>query len=330
MLDFTGRVAIVTGAGGGLGRAYALGLAALGCKVVVNDLGGSQKGDGSSSKVADAVVEEIKKNGGKAVANYDSVVDGEKIVETAIKTFGRVDIVINNAGILRDVSFHKMTDKDWNLLNLVHLTGSYKVTKAAWPYFRSQKYGRVIFVSSAAGLYGNFGQAHYSTVKMGIVGFCNTLSLEGKKYNILCNTIAPVAASRMTKSVTPPALFSQLKTKFVTPVVEYLAHESNKSTGGIYEVGGSWVAQVRLERSKGVTFKPSEMTSEAVGKRFAEIRDFKTGSSHPKAINESMMAVIKSLNQKAKPKKKKMLQLIMIKQLGTCSNHLSSLIQRKI
>jgi len=287
MLDFKGRVAIVTGAGGGLGKDYALRLASCGCKVVVNDLGGSAKGDGSNSKIADVVVKEIISNGGEAVANYDSVADGEKIVETAIQAFGRIDIVINNAGILRDVSFHKMKETDWDLVNLVHLKGTYKVTKAAWPYFRSQKYGRVIFITSSSGLYGNFGQSNYSSVKMAVIGFANTLTLEGKKYNIVCNTVAPVAASRMTKSVFPPALFKNLEPKYVTPLIEYLVHESNKSSGGIFECGGGWIAKVRWERSKGVIFNREKMTAEAVKENFSEIVDFTKGSTHPKMQAES-------------------------------------------
>lgn len=194
-----------------------------------------------------------------------------------------------------------MKEKDWDLLNLVHLKGTYKVTQAAWPYFRSQKHGRVVFVTSAAGLYGNFGQSHYSTVKMGVVGLSNTLALEGKKYNIVCNTIAPVAASRMTKSVLPPSLFNQLKPEFVSPLVEYLVHDSCKSSGGIYEVGAGWVAQVRLERSQGAVFLKGEMTAENVGKRLGEIRDFTTGASHPTKINESFGPITKAIKLKNKP-----------------------------
>jgi len=160
--------------------------ASRGAKVVVNDLGGDTKGDGSSAKAADNVVNEIRKNGGEAVANYDSVENGASIVETAIKTFGRIDIVINNAGILRDVSFIKMTDKDWDLVNLVHVKGVYAVTKAAWPHFIKQSYGRVIMTTSAAGIYGNFGQANYSTAKLAQLGLANTLSIEGTKKKYSC------------------------------------------------------------------------------------------------------------------------------------------------
>ncbi len=191
---------------------YALEFGKHGASVVVNDLGGSAKGDGADSKAADLVVAEIKKAGGKAVASYDSVVDGAKIIKTAMDAFGRVDVVINNAGILRDVAFHKMKDSDWDLLYQVHLKGSYAVTKAAWEVMRAQKFGRIINVASAAGIYGNFGQAQYSAFKLGLVGLTNTLALEGAKMNIHANTIAPLAASRMTESVLPADI---LKVEFL-------------------------------------------------------------------------------------------------------------------
>jgi multifunctional beta-oxidation protein len=168
-LRFDGQVAVVTGAGGGLGKAYCLALAARGASVVVNDLGGSFKGEGNSTKAADVVVDEIKAAGGKAIANYDSVENGERIIETAIQNFGRIDVLLNNAGILRDISFKNMKDEDWDLIIKVHVKGSYKCTKAAWPHFRKQKYGRVINTASAAGLFGSFGQTNYSG-KLDVLG----------------------------------------------------------------------------------------------------------------------------------------------------------------
>ncbi|KAM9969002.1 hypothetical protein ACTFIW_000409, partial [Dictyostelium discoideum] len=194
-LNFKDKVVIVTGAGGGIGKVYALEFAKRGAKVVVNDLGGSHTGQGSSSKAADKVVEEIKAAGGTAVANYDSVEDGEKIVQTAMDSFGGVDILINNAGILRDVSFGKMTDGDWDLVYRVHAKGAFKLSRAAWNHMREKNFGRIIMTSSAAGLYGNFGQANYGSMKMALVGLSNTLAQEGKSKNIHCNTIAPIAAS---------------------------------------------------------------------------------------------------------------------------------------
>ena len=192
-LRFDGRVAIITGAGGGLGRAYALLFAARGASVVVNDLGGGMHGEGAGTSAADRVVDEIIAAGGQAVANYDSVEDGERIVQTALDAFGRVDILVNNDGILRDASFHKMTEADWEKIYRVHLYGGFKVTHAIWPYLRDQGYGRVIMTSSAAGLYGNFGQANYGSAKLGLLGLANSLAVEGEKRNVLVNTIAPLA-----------------------------------------------------------------------------------------------------------------------------------------
>lgn len=294
-LRFDGRVAIVTGAGAGLGKCYALALAARGAKVVVNDLGGSKGGEGADGKVADSVVAEIKAAGGEATANYDNVVDGHKIVETAIQAYGRIDIVINNAGILRDSSFIKMKDSDWDLITAVHLRGAYSVTKAAWKYMKENKFGRIIFVASAAGLYGNFGQANYSACKLGVAGMSNTLSKEGAKANILCNTIAPLAASRMTEKLLPPAILTSLKPEAVSPVVMYLCHESSKNTGKIYEVGAGWVSQVRFQRSAGTVLK--DLTPEAMADSLSKIEDFSNGASYPKTTGDSVMAAMSALKK---------------------------------
>ena len=202
-LRFDNRVVLVTGAGNGLGREYALFFASRGAKVVVNDLGGSHTGTGASSRAADLVVEEIKAKGGQAVANYDSVEFGEKIIDTAVKTFGRIDVVINNAGILRDISFQKMSELDWDLIMKVHMKGAFSVTIAAWNIMREQGYGRIINTCSSSGLYGSFGQANYSAAKLGLHGLTLTLAKEGEKRNILINSIAPYAASRMTATSLP-------------------------------------------------------------------------------------------------------------------------------
>ncbi|KAL9624390.1 MAG: hypothetical protein Q9160_001352 [Pyrenula sp. 1 TL-2023] len=275
-LRFDNRTVVVTGAGGGLGKAYCLFFASRGANVVVNDLGGSFKGEGSSSKAADIVVDEIKKNGGKAVANYDNVTDGERIIDTAIKSFGRIDVLINNAGILRDVSFKNMKDQDWDLINQVHIKGAYKCARAAWPHFRKQKYGRVINTASAAGLFGNFGQTNYSAAKLAQVGFTETLAKEGGKYNIICNVIAPIAASRMTETVMPPDLLELLRPEWVVPLVAVLVHPTNtQESGSIFEVGGGHIAKLRWQRAKGGLLKTDHtMTPGAVLNKWKNIEDF--------------------------------------------------------
>ncbi|KAL1954430.1 hypothetical protein VTO42DRAFT_1200 [Malbranchea cinnamomea] len=274
-LRFDGQTVVVTGAGGGLGKAYALFFASRGANVVVNDLGGSHTGEGNSAKAADLVVDEIRKAGGKAVANYDSVEFGEKIIDTAIKNFGRIDVLINNAGILRDISFKNMKDIDWDLIQKVHVFGSYKCTKAAWPHFRKQKYGRIINTTSAAGLFGSFGQANYSAAKLALVGFTETLAKEGLKYNIHANCIAPIAASRMTETVMPPDVLKNLKPEWVVPVVAKLVHSSNTDTGAIFEAGGGHVAKIRWERAKGALLKTGDsLTPGAILKKWDQIHDF--------------------------------------------------------
>jgi NAD(P)-dependent dehydrogenase (short-subunit alcohol dehydrogenase family) len=255
-LRFNGRVAIITGAGQGLGRQHALELAARGAKVVVNDLGGALDGSGSSAGPAAGVVEEIKKNGGEAVANTDNVATPEgaqAIVRTALDAFGKVDIVVNNAGILRDKSFKNMAPEEFDQVIAVHLRGSFLVTHAAWPHLREQAYGRVVMTSSPAGLFGNFGQANYASAKMGLVGLTKTLAAEGAKYNIKVNAIAPIAWTRMTEEMFPPEYKDKLSAELVTPVVAWLVHESNESTGETYSVGGGRVARVFVAEGPGFT-----------------------------------------------------------------------------
>ncbi|KAJ1950800.1 hypothetical protein FBU59_000512 [Linderina macrospora] len=274
-LRFDNRVVVVTGAGGGLGKAYSLFFASRGAKVVVNDLGAGLKGEGVSASAADLVVEEIKKAGGSAVADYNNVLEGHKIVETAIKAFGRIDVIICNAGILRDKSFKSMTDKDWDDVFNVHLHGSYAIVKAAWPLLRKQKFGRIIMTSSAAGIYGNFGQANYSAAKQAVVGFSNSLAYEGAKYNITSNAIAPLAASRMTATVMPQELLEALKPEFIAPLVAFLTHEETKQSGGLYEIGAGKITAHRWQATEGVVFKADEsFTPAAVKAKFAEIDNF--------------------------------------------------------
>jgi len=239
-IRFDDRVAIVTGAGAGLGRVYALELAKRGARVVVNDLGGAQDGTGSGTTASDSVVAEIKDLGGEAVSSYDSVATpegGKNIVDTAIKTFGRVDILINNAGILRDKSLLKMEPELWKAVLEVHLNGTYNVTRPALANMRENAYGRIVFTTSAAGLYGNFGQTNYSAAKMGVIGFMNSAKLEAMKYNIKINTVAPVAATRMTENIMSSERLEMAKPEFVAPLVLYLCSEHLEDTGMIFNAG---------------------------------------------------------------------------------------------
>ena len=240
-IRFDGRVAIVTGAGAGLGRVYALELAKRGARVVVNDLGGARDGSGKGSKnPTDQVVEEIKALGGEAVSNYDSVTSvagGDNIVRTALDAFGTVDILINNAGILRDKTFLKMEPQNWQAVLDVHLNGAYNVSRPAFGVMKAKGYGRILMMTSAAGLYGNFGQTNYSAAKMGLVGLMNTLKLEGEKYNIKVNTIAPVAASRLTADIFPPDFIDKLEPELVAPMALYLVSEQCPVSGNMYNVG---------------------------------------------------------------------------------------------
>ncbi|KAF4669780.1 hypothetical protein FOL47_002367 [Perkinsus chesapeaki] len=342
-ISFTGRVAVVTGAGGGLGRQYAIDLAKRGCKdtscpqkqqqqqpcgkyirfrhsssvdiawssvdiawssvdiawssvdiawssvgiawssVVVNDLGGTFDGSGQSNRAADKVVDEIITFGGEAVANYNSVTDGDAIIKTAMDKWGRIDILINNAGILRDRSLAKMTDDDWKLIVDVHLNGVFKCTKAAWGHMLKQGYGRIVNVSSASGLYGNYGQVNYSMAKSGIVGMTKSMAQEGAKRGVLCNVVAPVAASRMTETVMPPDLLAQLSPEFVSPL----------NTGQVFEAGAGWFAQVQTQRSRGVTLKwpyqPEDLLDESIQ---SKITDFSKGAVTLNSSGEATMSII--------------------------------------
>jgi len=260
-LKFDGRVAIVTGAGAGLGKTYALDLAKRGAKVVVNDLGGARDGSGSSSSAADTVVDEIKAAGGEATANYDSVATiegGENIVKTAIDAYGKVDILINNAGILRDKSILKMSEEEWEIVLAVHLKGTYSCSRAVFANMKANNYGRIINTTSGAGLYGNFGQTNYSAAKMGIVGLMNSVHTEGAKYNIKVNTIAPVAASRLTEDVMPPEMFEKLKPEFVTPLVVNLAHEDLQESCMIFNCGLGWYSRAAIVCAPGVVLGDGE------------------------------------------------------------------------
>ncbi|MDT5253164.1 MAG: hypothetical protein QOH07_2115 [Mycobacterium sp.] len=272
-LDFDGRVAVVTGAGGGLGRAYALQLAQRGAAIVVNDVGGSVAGTGADAAKAQQVVEEIQTHGGRAVASTASVTDsgaGQDLLQAALEEFGRLDILINNAGILRDKAFHKMTDDDFRAVVDVHLFGAFNVTQPIYAHMREQQYGRIVLTTSAAGLYGNFGQVNYSAAKLALVGMAKSLAHEGLKRNVKTNAISPAALSRMTEDLMPAGLGQAMAPDVVAPVVGYLAHESCALNGEVLTAFGGHVGRAFIGESLGVT--ADDLTIEAVADRLEEIR----------------------------------------------------------
>ena len=273
-LGFDGKVAIITGAGGGLGRQHALLLASRGALVVVNDLGGALDGSGSDKGAAQKVVDEIVALGGVAVADTNSVSTpegGAAIVKSAVDAYGRVDIVINNAGILRDKSFHNLTPDLMNPVFDVHLKGAFHVTQPAFVLMREQGYGRIISTSSAAGAFGNFGQANYGAAKMGLVGFMRVLAVEGAKYNIKANSIAPLALTRMTESLFSGAMAEKLQPELISPIVAFLAHEDCPVSGEVYSVGGGRVARVFIGETPG--YFNANLTMEDVRNNFDQIRN---------------------------------------------------------
>jgi len=296
-IRFDGRVAIVTGAGGGLGRVYALELAKRGAKVVVNDYGGARDGSGEgSASPADAVVAEIQNAGGIAVANYDSVATvegGERIVKTALDHFGKVDILINNAGILRDKSFSNMTPELWDAVIAVHLHGAYHVTRPAFLAMKQNGYGRIVMTTSAAGLFGNFGQTNYSSAKLGLVGFMNTLKLEGEKYNIKVNTVAPIATTRLTQDILPPELSEKLKPEFVAPVVLYFCSETCGDTGLMINAGGGFFSRAAVVSGPGAQVSDGQRipTPEEIQQHWAQIDSITGWQEYPNA-NAALMAML--------------------------------------
>lgn len=274
-LSFNNRVAIVTGAGGGLGRAHALELARRGAKVVVNDLGGTVDGSGGSSDAAAKVVAEIKAHGGEAIANGSSVTDDAGVahlVKQTMDQWGRIDVLINNAGILRDKSFGKMEIKDFELVLQVHLMGSVKVTKACWEIFKAQQYGRIVMTTSSSGLYGNFGQSNYGAAKLGLVGFMNTLKIEGQKDNIRVNAISPVAATRMTENIIPAQAHEAFKPEYVTPGVVFLASE-DAPNGAILAAGAGVFAVAQIIESNGMFLGHNAIQAEQIASNWGKISD---------------------------------------------------------
>jgi len=270
-----GQVAIVTGAGQGLGRTHALALAERGAKVVVNDLGGSRDGTGHSSEAAEGVVAEIIAAGGEAIANGANVADFEQVeamVQQTMDQWGRVDILINNAGILRDKSFAKMTPEDFRLVVEVHLMGSFNCSKAVWAIMREQEYGRIVFTSSSSGIYGNFGQSNYGAAKMGVIGLMNVLHLEGGKYNIRVNALAPAAGTRMTEDIFPAELFSLFAPELVSPGIVFLSGPDAPSRKIMCAAAGSF-AVTRIYETEGLNFTPEELSAEAISDAWSEIND---------------------------------------------------------
>ena len=274
-LDFKGRVAIVTGAGGGLGRQHALALAARGARVLVNDLGGAVDGSGGSAGAAQAVADEIRAAGGQALANGASVTDFaavQAMAQQAIDAWGRVDVLVNNAGILRDKSFAKMDMADFQLVVQVHLIGAAHCCKAVWPHMQAQKYGRIVMTTSSTGLYGNFGQANYGAAKLAQVGLMQTLAIEGAKYGIHVNALAPTAATRMTAGLMPDEVLARLAPEAVVPAMLVLAHESAPTRTILCAGAGSFEA-AHITLTRGIHLGQGPDVPEQLAARLAEVCD---------------------------------------------------------
>ena len=296
-ISFEGRVAVITGAGGGLGKTYALQMASRGASVVINDLGGAADGTGGGQNMADQTVEEISAAGGKAVANYDSVATpegGKAIVQTALDNFGKVDILVNNAGILRDKSFLKLEPANLEAVLDVHLSGAFFVTQPAFASMKENSYGRIVMASSGAGIFGNFGQANYGAAKMGLVGLMNVLAVEGAKYDIKVNTIAPIAKTRLTEALLG-GLADALDPNFVTPLVSYLCSEKCELTHEIFDVGGGRYARVFLGMCGGWTApKGSVPSPDDIFDNIDRIRD-QADYTVPTSIADETKAVAEAL-----------------------------------
>lgn len=282
-IRFDGRVAVITGAGNGLGRSHALFLASRGAKVVVNDLGGTVAGTGGSSAAADAVVAEIRAAAGEAVPNYDSVATergGQNIIKTALDAFGTVDVLINNAGNVRDKSFAKMDLDDFRALMDVHVMGAVYCSHAAWPIMREKSFGRIVMTTSSSGLYGNHGHTNYGTAKMALVGFMQALKEEGRRYNITVNAIAPMAVTRMSQEVMAPKFAKVTQPEFVTAMVGWLCAPENDASGHIIEGGAGYYAKVEVRESAGALFGTDSVPSpEQIRDRYHEITDMSRASA---------------------------------------------------
>jgi 3-hydroxyacyl-CoA dehydrogenase/3a,7a,12a-trihydroxy-5b-cholest-24-enoyl-CoA hydratase len=289
VLQFEGRSVVITGAGSGLGRAYALEFARRGARVLVNDPGASLDGRASGTPAAVAVAAEITAIGGIAQANTDSVLDGARIVAAAHAAFGGVDVLVNNAGIIRDRSFGKMTEEEWQAVCDVHLTGAWRTTRAAWTHMANSGYGRILFTSSAAALYGNFGQANYGAAKLGVIGLMRTLAREGAGRNIHCNAVAPLAATRFTQALMPAELASRFDPGCVVPLVILLCHAECEENGAVFEAGAGWVAPLRWQRGGGVHFDPgTAFTAETLAACWQQVRQFGPDADYPRSVEDSL------------------------------------------
>lgn len=290
-LRFDGKVAVITGAGGGLGEAYALMLAGRGARVVVNDLGGTFDGKGSDSTPAQKVVDQIKAAGGEAIANYESVSEWEsaqKIIQAAVDSYGKIDILINNAGILRDKSLLKMEVADYLKVIEVHLHGTFFCTKAAFGPMREQGYGRIVSTASAAGVYGNFGQTNYGAAKMGIVGLMNCVCQEGARYGVLANTVVPTAGTRLTATVMPPDVVDKVKPEYVAPMVVYMCSEKFQESGKIFTAGGGYFSRAAIVEGPGVFFDTEAgITPDMIAGKIEQISALEGGSEYDSAMDQT-------------------------------------------
>jgi NAD(P)-dependent dehydrogenase (short-subunit alcohol dehydrogenase family) len=276
MTRYSDRVAIVTGAGRGIGRQHALALAAKGAKVVVNDIGARMDGQGASTRIAELVVEQITAAGGVAIANFDSVATeagAQSLIETAVGYFGRVDILVNNAGILRDHPLEEVSLEEFLAVINTHVVGSFLCSRAAWPIMKKNQYGRVIMTSSASGLYGTATQASYCSAKMAVVGLMHALSIEGREHNILVNTVCPMANSRMTDGYFSASMESQMLPEFVSPLIVWLCSEECQQTNSIISAGMGYFARASIMEGSGIILDEKDVISEKIGARFVEICD---------------------------------------------------------
>ena len=298
-ISFKDKVAIVTGAGGGLGRCHALQFAEKGAKVIVNDLGGAVDGSGGSSEAADKVVEEIKAMGGDAISNGSSVTDKagvKKLVDDAMAAYGRIDVLVNNAGVLRDKSFAKVTLDDFEFVVDVHMMGSVYCTKAVWPIMVEQKYGRIVMTSSSSGIFGNFGQSNYGSAKMGVVGLMNTLRIEGQKNNIKVNSLVPVAATRMTENLgMPDAVFDSLKPEYVSPAVIFMSSE-DAPDGVMISAGAGVFAMAEIVHSEGIALKGDDLNADILAEKWSKASDM-TNSKALRSGAEHTAHIFKKLSE---------------------------------